>query len=100
MPASERARRAIWAKKERWWRAVSFGRKPVPGGETKVCRMLERTEDWPVMGSCEIMPMPSLLALPSQPRAMRGLGILGLVGWLAGWLYSNCLLSWVSSKLL
>lgn len=36
-----------------------------------MCRMLARTMDLPVAGSCAIMPIPSLLALPSQPRDMR-----------------------------
>lgn len=50
---------------------MSLGRKPVPGGETKVSRTLERTVDSPVEMSCAITPIPSLLAEPSQPRAMR-----------------------------
>lgn len=40
----------------------------MPGGETKVCRKLERM-DVPV-GECLMTPIPSLLADPSQPKAM------------------------------
>ena len=56
----------------------------MPGGETKVWRMLERTvmrsEGVPGVPSCRITPMPSLLADPSQPRAMRrGLEVMSTV---------------------
>ena len=52
----------------RWCLAVSFGRKPEPGGEMKVWRMLERGMAGPPLGGWRIRPMPSLLAEPSRPR--------------------------------
>jgi len=60
---------------------VSLGRKPSPGGETKVWRMLERMVAGPPDLEWRIKPTPSLLAEPSRPRAIilagRGEG----VGW-------------------
>ena len=53
---------------ERWCLAVSLGRKPSPGGETKVWRMLERGMAGPPVGGWRISPTPSLLAEPSRPR--------------------------------
>lgn len=80
---------------------MSLGRKPVPGGELYVWRMLERTRALSCWGlslgavrvavaegkgkeasgmGCEMMPMPSLLAEPSQPRARRRRFLEGLSG--------------------
>ncbi len=55
-------------RKERWCLAVSLGRKPSPGGEMKVWRMLERGMAGPLLGGWRIRPTPSLLAEPSRPR--------------------------------
>ena len=67
---------------------MSLGRKPVPGGETNVWRRFERiwtggclkwpSSEWALSwgeGGDEgegwrMTPTPSLLALPSRPRAM------------------------------
>lgn len=68
MDAAERAARARETKCERWWAAVSLGRKPVPGGETNVWRRLERI--FVSVAVWRMTPMPSLLAEPSHPRAM------------------------------
>lgn len=93
-----------------WCAAVSFGRKPVPGGETKVCRRfasiwtggeeLFDCEDeasssekalscgdggdefrCAELGGCSITPTPSLLAEPSRPIAI---GIVDIL------LYARC----------
>ena len=77
MPASSSAARASRAKWARWCRAVSLGRNPVPGGDTKVCRRLARIRDAPVAGSCSMMPIPSLFALPSQPSASSRFALFG-----------------------
>lgn len=69
MPASVMARRARATNSVRWCRAVSLGRKPVPGGEMNVCRRLERMVA--EVGVWRMRPMPSLLAEPSQPRAIQ-----------------------------
>ena len=49
---------------------MSLGRKPSPGGETKVWRMLERMVAGPLDLGWRIRPTPSLLAEPSRPRAI------------------------------
>lgn len=48
----------------RWCTAVSFGRKPVPGGVMNVRRGLDR-----MLPSLSTTPMPILFALPSMPSA-------------------------------
>ena len=70
MPASAIACLTSFMTHDRWCLAVSLGRKPSPGGEMKVWRMLERIFAGFPWGGCEIMPMPSLLALPSRPIAI------------------------------
>lgn len=69
VPLSLSARFTRVTTHERWCFAVSFGRKPSPGGETKVWRMLERISAG-LPGVCLISPTPSLLAEPSRPRAI------------------------------
>jgi len=82
-----------------WCAAVSLGRKPVPGGETKVCLRFDRIcaggddafllccdesssecalscGDGGVEVGCRITPTPSLLAEPSSPIAI---GMLKLI---------------------
>ena len=76
-----------------WCAAVSLGKKPVPGGETKVCLKFERictggeegffrdcvesSSEWALSCGdggaevgCRMTPTPSLLAEPSRPIAM------------------------------
>lgn len=76
-----------------WCAAVSLGRKPVPGGETKVCLRFDRIcaggddafflccdesssecalscGDGGVEVGCKITPTPNLLAEPSSPIAI------------------------------
>lgn len=55
---------------DRWCFAVSLGRKPWPGGETKVWRMLERMRAGPGLDGWWMRPTPSLLAEPSRPIAI------------------------------
>lgn len=61
---------------------MSLGRKPSPGGETNVCRMLERIVARPPDLGCWIRPTPSLLAEPSRPRDIIFGG--GRGGWCGG----------------
>lgn len=52
----------------RWWRAVSRGWNPSPGGVIYVCLTLDKTVDEP-SGLCWMTPAPSLFAEPSRPNA-------------------------------
>ena len=97
----------------RWCAAVSFGKKPVPGGETKVCLRLASIctggdvlfdSEYEVSssecalscgdggielravgrGGCSMIPTPSLLAEPSRPIAI------GMVNILHSWMLWKC----------
>ena len=69
--SAEATRLTMWL---RWCSAVSFGRNPCPGGEWYVCRRLARIVAGPPFGECWMIPIPSLLALPSRPMEIISAG--------------------------
>lgn len=75
MPACRRACFTSRTTHCRWCFAVSLGRKPAPGGAWYVCRRLARITGGFCGDGCEMMPIPSLLADPSSPRAIMMLGV-------------------------
>ena len=80
---------------------MSLGRKPSPGGETNVCRMLERMVAGPPDLGCWIRPTPSLLAEPSRPRDIifgGGRGGGDLVWW--WWKEGEEVVWWVGEKVI